>query len=955
MTETATPSQQHASMMISYSRKDKVFVQQLHASLLESGIPEENIWIDWEDIPPAADWMDEITRAIGGADTFVFVISPESLDSKVCGDEVRVASENNKKIIPILHREPTKNNTLQDDISRTNWVYMRENDDYDAALPILMEAINTDLEWVREHTRILERAIEWNQEGQDKSFLLRGSDLDGAETWQAQATEKKEPQPTHLQAVYIQDSREDAKRRRRNLLIGVSIALLVSIVLGITAVIQWRNFQTQSQLNLVRQLAAQATSKQEERLDLASLISLEANRLSEVYTKSTDQTRAEVTGSLLSVVMHKPALNGYIYGHTAQVYAVDMNLETGIITTASADGTVRLIDLDKLTLLHLFEKDGDKFISAAINPDGTQIAIGAESGTISLWNAETYQLIHEVTDQQKKPVHKILYNPDGSSIAAVDNSGVVVEYDAETLEVLQIYAANDYDYGVAYHPTGTALAIGSVDGYIEIFDLQSGEVVQAVDTGLDAGARSVAFNREGTLMASGGGNGLVQLWDVETGENLDQFTQPGTIIINSLVFDHAGDFLAVGTDSRDVILAGLKSDGSGFDENINFLSAHVGEIFSIAISDDGNMLLSGGIDQTAILWNVAEGLEGGGSSMQVTYPYPEGDVNEVEFSPDGNWLAFASDDSTVYVQDLTDDEAEIEKLSAHEASVMDIAIHPGSSTFASSNVDGVILLWDTETGEVIGEMQQDASLSLPLAFHPDGSLLAAGSMDGEINLWDTTTQKQVATLSGGHETDVLSITFSPDGSLLASGSLDYNIVLWDVATGEPVRTITTLAQVPAVLFSQDGQQLFSGGYDAMIRVWDVNTGEPVTVLAGHLGDVNEMAFSSDGKMLISGSADGTVILWDMTSLERIGFLSGSPYSIIGVAFSPTQPLVAAASRDDSVYTWDVSLDAWKTFACFRANRNLTQAEWNQYIGEQEEYHLTCPDFPPPADLTSVQN
>ena len=785
MTETTAASQQHASMMISYSRKDKEFVQQLHKSLLKSGIPEENIWIDWEDIPAAADWMDEITRAIGGADTFIFVISPASLDSKVCGDEVRVASENNKKFIPILHREPTKENTLPEGISRTNWVYMRQNDDYDAAFPLLLEAINTDLEWVREHTRLLERAIEWGQQGEDKSFLLRGSDLDTAETWQSDATEGKEPQPTHLQAVYIQNSREDAKRRRRNLLISVSIALLVSIVLGITAVIQWLNFQTQSQMNLVRQLAAQATSKQEERLDLASLLSLEANRLSEIYTNSTDQTRAEVNGSLLSVVMHKPELNGYIYGHTAQVYAVDMNLETGIITTASADGTVRLIDLDTLTLIHLFEKEDEKLISAEISPDGTQIAIGSDYGSVSVWDAGTHELVREfVPNEQRNRIRKIMYSPDGSTIAAVDDDGTVVEYDAETLEEIQVYNANDYDYGVAYGPAGETLAIGSIDGYIEIYDLQNGEVIQTVDTGVDTGARSVAFNREGTLMASGGGNGLVQLWDVETGENLGKFEHPGTIIVNSLVFDPAGAFLAVGTDSRDVLLVPLTSDGSGFGEDVNFLSAHVGEIFSIAISDDSNLLLSGGIDQTAILWNVTEGLESGGSSMQVTYPYPEGDVNEVEFSPDGNWLAYASDDSTVYVQDLTDDEAEVEELSAHEAPVRDIAIHPGSNTFASSDTDGMIFLWDTDTGEVIGEMQQDSAYS-PLAFSPDGSLLAAGSDDSSVILWDTTQQEPVATLSGAHEDGVLSVAFSPDGSLLASSSLDFNIVLWDGSKKKP--------------------------------------------------------------------------------------------------------------------------------------------------------------------------
>ena len=123
---------------------------------------------------------------------------------------------------------------------------MNQAESTEAEIPTLLEAINTDLEWVREHTRTLERAIEWDQQGRDKSFLLRGVDLEAAENWQADAVQGKEPQPTHLQAIYIQTSRQDAKRRRRNLLIGVSVALVVSIALGITALFQWQEAQKPS-------------------------------------------------------------------------------------------------------------------------------------------------------------------------------------------------------------------------------------------------------------------------------------------------------------------------------------------------------------------------------------------------------------------------------------------------------------------------------------------------------------------------------------------------------------------------------------------------------------------------------------------------------------------------------------------------------------------------------------
>jgi len=74
-----------SSVFISYSRKDKEFVRKLNDSLDLNGI---DAWVDWEGIPLSSDWMDEITRAIEGGDAFLFVISPDSLASKVCMEEV---------------------------------------------------------------------------------------------------------------------------------------------------------------------------------------------------------------------------------------------------------------------------------------------------------------------------------------------------------------------------------------------------------------------------------------------------------------------------------------------------------------------------------------------------------------------------------------------------------------------------------------------------------------------------------------------------------------------------------------------------------------------------------------------------------------------------------------------------------------------------------------------------
>jgi hypothetical protein len=121
-----------SKVFISYSRRNKEFAQKLNASLDGNGV---DAWVDWEGIPLSSDWMDEITRAIEGADAFLFIITPDSLASKVCMEELELGLKYNKKLIPILHIEPNKDSPMHSELGATNWVYMREQDDYDATFP----------------------------------------------------------------------------------------------------------------------------------------------------------------------------------------------------------------------------------------------------------------------------------------------------------------------------------------------------------------------------------------------------------------------------------------------------------------------------------------------------------------------------------------------------------------------------------------------------------------------------------------------------------------------------------------------------------------------------------------------------------------------------------------------------------------------------------------------------
>ncbi len=200
---TVERSQAHYDLFISYSRRDKPFVQNLHLALAATG---QDIWVDWDDIPPVADWRQEIYRGIEAANNFIFIISPHSTASAVCGEELEHALKHGKRLIPIVWQEVSYE-AVHSELAKLNWIFFREEDSFEEAMQKLLRAIATDLDYVRAHTRLVIQAHEWDSRERDHSFLLRGRGLAEAEEWLAEG-ERQAPQPTNLQRTYIQASRQ---------------------------------------------------------------------------------------------------------------------------------------------------------------------------------------------------------------------------------------------------------------------------------------------------------------------------------------------------------------------------------------------------------------------------------------------------------------------------------------------------------------------------------------------------------------------------------------------------------------------------------------------------------------------------------------------------------------------------------------------------------------------------
>src|SRR5262249_42760985 len=145
---------------------------------------EIRAWVDWQDIPPSAEWFTEICHGMDAADAFAFVMSPRSFGSQVCGKELAHAIAAGKRMNSVVLDE-SGSERAPPELKKLNWIFARRDDELPRAIDGFIEALTTDLAKLRMHARILVRGREWTESEHDGSFLLRGRDLREAESWLA--------------------------------------------------------------------------------------------------------------------------------------------------------------------------------------------------------------------------------------------------------------------------------------------------------------------------------------------------------------------------------------------------------------------------------------------------------------------------------------------------------------------------------------------------------------------------------------------------------------------------------------------------------------------------------------------------------------------------------------------------------------------------------------------------
>lgn len=292
---------------------------------------------------------------------------------------------------------------------------------------------------------------------------------------------------------------------------------------------------------------------------------------------------------------------------------------------------------------------------------------------------------------------------------------------------------------------------------------------------------------------------------------------------------------------------------------VHTLSGHLTGITSLSFTRDGRTLISGGSENDGSLrfWSVSSGEEVAEFRAQRT------NVQTMAITPNGETLVTSGPDTIINLWDLARGKEYRENRTSfleHSTQVLSVAISPDGNILVSGALDG-IRVWTLKPRRPLYRLSWIGNPVYAIAFNPNGYIVASGDGDGRVQLWDVREGTFISEFFP-HQEAITALRFTPDGKLLITASDDRTIKIWDLETGTLVHTlIGHTGRVRAIALNPDGRTLATGSNDG-IRIWDILTGDLVGRYYGHRDWVTALAFSPNGRYLASGGLDSLVNIWD---------------------------------------------------------------------------------------------
>ncbi len=333
-------------------------------------------------------------------------------------------------------------------------------------------------------------------------------------------------------------------------------------------------------------------------------------------------------------------------------------------------------------------------------------------------------------------------------------------------------------------------------------------------------------------------------------------------------------------------------------------------IWSAALSSNGKLILTGGEDNSAKLWDVKTG------AITHTFKQNWHSVRKVSFTPDDTTAIVCNIDiynnkTTLLFKlyDVNTGELKIIFPSDISSGVISIDFSPTEPLMITGRYNEKAEIWNYLTGELIHTFTH-SQYNNGAAFSSDGRTIAVTSIQ-DIYIFNR-SDFSVKDILYGHAAGVNSVVFSSDSSKLLSASADDTVILWDSISGQIIHVFqghdkdinTGTLDAESAFFSLDETKVLTTGRDGSVKLWDTLSGEFIRLFDVPLDSLSATV-SPNGHQILTKHMDN-LKLWDRASGNLIHTFRGhtNSFQFWDAVFSPDGTKILSVSYK-SAQLWDV--------------------------------------------------
>jgi WD40 repeat protein/serine/threonine protein kinase len=533
------------------------------------------------------------------------------------------------------------------------------------------------------------------------------------------------------------------------------------------------------------------------------------------------------------------------------------------VTLRSASGPT-VIDLDTGSHRSYAHELLRSVILNDVNPDGTHALSVDDAGTLRLWSLDPLVMQRELATNLIRQAHAS-FSPDGTLITCGRDEHIVVFRSSDGAEIASYLvpeslgspATRQQICVTRFSPDNRFLAAG-VQNHVVVYDTQSPNTPPRRFPGQLGYLNWIDFSADGSLLASCSSDRTFRVYDVATGEVVNAF-EHGEPFFARTAFSPDGSKIALLDTTFNLRVFEVRA--GAWRTSLHGLR---GTIHAAAFTPDGSFIVACSSGGELGVWRA------GDHHLVAKLPLGASPLLSLVITPDSQGAIVADQSGTLW-------QADLHRLMSHTHSDALIsaalprttpyptclACSPNGSTLVVGGTSQELHAVNLLSG---GDTTLQATHAIRVvqgAFAPDGRSFVSVGGDGVAIVSDPVNgAERFRTPTVGVITRA--VCFAPDGKSFFTGSDDWKIRQYDASTGSLLRTISGAKQhVFALALHPSGNILFSCGRDSSVQVWDTHTGRELAVLQGHTDMIMSLALSPDGRKLLTASADQSIGVWDL--------------------------------------------------------------------------------------------